>query len=71
VDRKYRLRFSSSAKRGKPGRKGPSAELMAAIVQMKRRNPGFGCVRIAASATLGGIDLFDRPYFHSLFLTLT
>jgi putative transposase len=47
VGRKYRLLFSSSAHRRKPGPKGPSAELIAAIVEMKRRNPKFGCVRIA------------------------
>ena len=47
VERKYRLLFSSSSHRGKPGPKGPAAELIAAIVEMKRRNPGFGCVRIA------------------------
>jgi len=47
VDRKYRPLFSSSSRRRKPGPKGPSAELIAAIVEMKRRNPRFGCVRIA------------------------
>jgi hypothetical protein len=47
VERKYRLLFSSSSHRRKPGPKGPSAELIAAIVEMKRRNPQFGCVRIA------------------------
>jgi len=47
VDRKYRLLFSSSSHPRKPGPKGPSAELIAAIVEMKRRNPRFGCVRIA------------------------
>jgi len=47
VERKYRLLFSSSSHRRKPGPKGPSAELIAAIVEMKRRNPRFGCVRIA------------------------
>jgi transposase InsO family protein len=47
VDRKYRLLFSSSPHRRKPGPKGPSPELIAAIVEMKRRNPRFGCVRIA------------------------
>ncbi len=47
VDRKYRLLFSSSSHRRKPGPKGPSAEIIAAIVEMKRRNPRFGCVRIA------------------------
>jgi len=47
VNRKYRLLFSSSSRRRKPGPKGPSAELIAVIVEMKRRNPRFGCVRIA------------------------
>ncbi len=47
VERKYCLLFSSSSHRCTPGPKGPSAELIAAIVEMKRRNPRFGCVRIA------------------------
>ena len=47
VNRKYHLLFSCSANRRKPGPKGPSAELIAAIVEMKRRNPRFGCMRIA------------------------
>jgi transposase InsO family protein len=47
VDRKYRLFFSSSSHRRKPGPKGPSAELVAAIVELKTRNPKFGYVRIA------------------------
>jgi putative transposase len=47
VDRKYRLLFSSSSHRRRPGPKGPTAELITVIVEMKRRNPRFGCVRIA------------------------
>src|SRR2546426_3210540 len=47
VDRKYRLLFSSWGHRRKPGPKGPSAQLIAAIVEMKRRNPKFGYLRIA------------------------
>ncbi len=47
VDRKYRLLFSSSYPHRKPGPKGPSPALIAAIVEMKLRNPKFGCVRIA------------------------
>jgi hypothetical protein len=47
VDRKYRLLFSSSGIRRKPGQKGPSAEVLAAIVAMKSRNPQFGYMRIA------------------------
>lgn len=51
VQGKYRLLFSSSAQRRKPGPKGPSTALIAAIVEMKRRNPRFGCVRIAQQIT--------------------
>ena len=47
IDAKYRRLFSSSGRPHKPGPKGPSAELIAAIVEMKGRNPKFGCVRIA------------------------
>jgi putative transposase len=50
VDQKYRLLFSSSRRRT-PGPKGPSTELIAAIVEMKRRNPKWGCVRIAQQIT--------------------
>jgi len=46
VKRKYRLLFTPK-RRGKPGPKGPSPELIAAIVEMKRRNPRFGCRQIA------------------------
>src|ERR1035441_2033335 len=44
--RKYRCLYSSSRKR-KPGPKGPAAELIRAIVELKQRNPQFGCPRIA------------------------
>src|SRR5438876_9641050 len=60
VDRKYRLLFSSSSRRRKPGSKGPSAELIAAIVEMKRRNPHFGCVRIAKQISHGFGVLIDK-----------
>jgi|SRR5882724_3656980 len=39
VDRKYQLLFSASSPHRKPGPKGPSVALIAAIVEMKRRNP--------------------------------
>ena len=58
VDRKYRLLFSSRDRRRKPGPKGPSAELIAAIVELKRRNPRFGCVRIAQQISHDfGVDI--------------
>ncbi len=44
--RKYQLLYSSH-KKSKPGPKGPSQELIAVIVEIKRRNPRFGCPRIA------------------------
>jgi putative transposase len=47
VDRKYRRLFSSAATRRKPGPKGPTEEIVAAIIEMKHRNPGFGHRRIA------------------------
>ena len=46
VSRKYRALFSPHV-RGKPGPKGPSQELISAIVELKRRNPRFGYPRIA------------------------
>jgi len=46
VKRKYRLLFTPK-RRGKPGPKGPAPELIAVIVEMKRKNPRFGCQRIA------------------------
>jgi len=57
VKRKYRLLFTPK-RRGKPGPKGPSPELVTAIVEMKQRNPRFGCRRIAQQISLiFGIDL--------------
>jgi hypothetical protein len=47
VRRKYRQRFSSSHRPKKPGPKGPSDALIHAIVELKFRNPRFGCPRIA------------------------
>lgn len=43
---KYRLLYTSR-RRSRPGPKGPSAELIAAVVEMKRRNPKFGYLKIA------------------------
>jgi putative transposase len=47
--RKYRSLFST---RRRTGPKGPSKELVDAIVQIKRRNPTWGCPRIAQQITL-------------------
>jgi len=47
VNRKYDLLFLSSSDRRKLDPKGPSVKLITAIVELKRRNPGFSGVRIA------------------------
>jgi putative transposase len=44
--RKYRRLYSSNNK-GKPGPKGPSKEIIEAVIALKRRNPSFGFLRIA------------------------
>jgi putative transposase len=55
--RKYRMLFSSQRGR-RPGQKGPAKELIDAVVPMKRRNPTWGCPRIAQQITLAfGLDL--------------
>jgi putative transposase len=46
VRRKYQWLFTPKTEK-KPGPKGPSAELVAAIIELKHRNPNFGCRRIA------------------------
>jgi transposase InsO family protein len=46
VRRKYRALFSPHGK-GKPGPKGPSQDLIHAILELKRRNPRFDYPRIA------------------------
>ena len=47
VRRKYRRLFSSRPCARKPGPKGPDEALIQAIVELKSRNPRFGCPRIA------------------------
>ena len=46
VKRKYRWLYSSPNRR-KPGPKGPSQELIELVLEMKRRNPNFGCTKIS------------------------
>ena len=46
VKKKYRLLFSPK-QLAKPGPKGPMAELIRAVVEMKQRNQTWGCPRIA------------------------
>jgi putative transposase len=55
--RKYRLLFLPHCRR-QPGPKGPSDELIDAVVDMKWRNPSWGCPRIAQQMALGfGVEI--------------
>jgi transposase InsO family protein len=54
---KYRFLYAPGS-RSKPGPKGPSPELIRAICELKRRNPRFGCPKIAQHlAKTFGIDI--------------
>ena len=56
-NRKYRLLYTAR-KTGEPGPKGPSQELIDAIVELKRRNTRFGCPRIAQEINKAfGVDI--------------
>jgi hypothetical protein len=50
IQRKYRRLFSSKRPM-KPGPKGPSQDVIAVVVDMKQRNPSWGCPRIAHQIT--------------------
>src|SRR5499425_2763593 len=52
---KYRTLFSSKRRR-KPGPKGPSEQLVHAVVEMKQRNPNWGCPRIALASSVEGFN---------------
>ena len=57
VDRKYSRLFSNNSN-NRPGPKGPSQEVIDAIVELKRRNPRFGCPRIAYTISITfGIEI--------------
>jgi putative transposase len=57
--RKYRMLFSQKRRR-RPGPKGPVKELIDAVVAMKRRNPSWGCPRIAQQIALAFGVAIDR-----------
>jgi len=57
VKKKYQLLYSARSP-GNPGPKGPSQELINAVVEMKQRNPRYGCPRIAQQINLAfGLDI--------------
>ena len=48
----------ASTRRSRPGPKGSAQKLIGAVVAMKRRNPTWGCSRIAQQVTLAfGVDI--------------
>jgi transposase InsO family protein len=64
VCRKYRRLFSSKRYPKKPGPKGPDEALVRAIVELKSRNPRFGCPQIARIVTQTfGIEI-DKNVVH-------
>jgi transposase InsO family protein len=67
VRRKYRRLFSSAPRPKKPGPKGPDQALIQIIVELKSRNPRFGCPRIARiiSQTFG-IDIDKNVVYRVL-----
>jgi transposase InsO family protein len=66
--RKYRNLYSPGGGR-KPGPKGPSREVINAIVEMKRRNPRYGCPRIAQQINLAfGLEL-DKDVIRRILAT--
>src|SRR5262249_22700763 len=54
--RKYRVLFSPTLRK-RPGPRGPGRGVVAAVVDMKQRNPTWGCPRIAQQIALA----FDIP----------
>ena len=57
VQRKYRQLFSPK-RPAKPGPKGPNPDVIRAVVDMKQRNPTWGCPRIAEQIALAfGISI--------------
>jgi putative transposase len=55
--RKYRMLFSPK-RRQRPDPKGPKQDLIDAVVSMKRRNPRWGCPRIAQQIALAfGVEI--------------
>jgi hypothetical protein len=57
--RKFRLLFSPRRGR-RPGPKGPTKELIDAVLEMKRRNPGWGCPRLAEQIALAFGVVIDK-----------
>jgi putative transposase len=62
---KYRMLFSPNRRR-KPGPRGPSAELIHAVVEMKQRNSNWSCPRIAQQIALAFHIQIDKDVYRVL-----
>jgi putative transposase len=56
----------STNRRRKPGPKGSSVDLIHAVVEMKQRNPNWGCPRIAQQIALAFHIPIDKDVVRSL-----
>src|SRR5215468_11176897 len=65
VQRKYRLLFSPKQRR-KPGPKGPTADLIRAVVEMKKRNPSWGSPQIAEQINLAFGTCINKDVVRSI-----
>ena len=68
VQRKYRLLFSPKQET-KPGPKGPTADLIQAVVEMKRRNPSWGCPQIAEQINLAFATSINKDVVRRILAT--
>jgi hypothetical protein len=68
VKLKYRLLFCPK-RRAKPGPKGPTQDLIHAVVEMKLRNPDWGCPRIAAQISLAFGVLINKDVVRRILAT--
>src|SRR5262250_1163261 len=68
VKLKYRLLFSPK-RRAKPGPKGPTQDLIHAVVEMKLRNPDWGCPHIAAQISLAFGVLINKDVVRRILAT--
>src|SRR5262249_49932600 len=66
--RKYRLLFSPRLRK-KPGPKGPRQELVEAVIEMKQRNPSWGCPRIAQQIALAFGFQIDKDVVRRILAT--
>jgi putative transposase len=68
IQHKYRLLFSPKRVR-RPGPKGPTNELIDAVVEMKRRNRTWGCKRIAEQIALAFAVDIDKDVVRRILAT--